>query len=159
MRKKRTCAIPVLCLRGKLCVVDFIIMCLLKNKLCGYVLDGYKWSKVEVKELYGFHSDDSCGILKFFICFSFIKLCNKARGKQINADNEACTDKDINGEHPSPGESSVRNQSLKQQVIWYILWPMDKTDENQIKQQQQYSQRHTEQPDKGNELPVSFKSS
>jgi len=97
MRKKRTCAIPVLCLRGKLCVVDFFIMCLLKHKLCGYVLDGHKWSKVEVKELYGFHSDDSCGILKFFICFSVIKLCNKARGKQINADNEACTDKDING--------------------------------------------------------------
>ena len=106
-----------------------------------------------------FHSDDSCGILKFFICFSVIKLCNKARGKQINADNEACTDKEINGEHPSPGESSVRNQSLKQQIIWYILWPMDKTDENQIKHQQQYSHRHTEQPDKGNELPVNFKSS
>jgi hypothetical protein len=95
-------------------------------------------------------------LLKFPTC-SFIKLCNQARGKQINTDDKACADKYINSEHPSTGESGVGNQPVEQKIIRDMLWSMGNGDENNIQQQQENAHCHTEQTDKRNKLPVRFK--
>ena len=93
------------------------------------------------------------------LTLSFIKLRNQVPGKQINADNDARADKYINGEYPPPGESAVWNQPVEQEIISYILRPMDKSDEKQIKHQQENAHCHAEKTDKCNKLSVFLKAS
>ena len=120
---------------------------------------GHIGSNAEAKESFGIHFETPGAVLNFFTCSSFIKLCNQARGKQINTDNDACADKYISGEHPPSGESGVRSQPVEQKIIRDILRPLGKREEGKIKYQQGNAHYHAEQTDKGNKLPVLFKAS
>jgi hypothetical protein len=93
-------------------------------------------------------SADSC------CTFLRIKLRKKVPGKQINAYENACTDKNINCHDPPSGKTGVVNQPVEKKIIRDILRTMGKRDENKIKHQQENGYCHAEQADKGNELPV-----
>ena len=97
-------------------------------------------------------------ILKVFVFF-FIKLRNQVSGKQINAYKKTCADKYINSEHPSPGKSGIGNQPVEKKILWEMMRPMDKSDENKIKHEQENTHCHAEQAGKGEKLPVLLKGS
>ena len=84
----------------------------------------------------------------------FIKPANQLSGKQINADNRACADKDINSENPSSCKTGVSNRTIEKKILGYILRAVSESNEDNIQQQQEKTHCHAEQPDKGNKLPV-----
>jgi hypothetical protein len=99
------------------------------------------------------------GILKIFVFLFFIKLRNQFPDKQINAYKKTCADKYINSEHPPPGKSGIGNQPVEKKIVKDVIRPMDKSDENKIKHEQENTHCHAEQADKGEKLPVLLKRS